>query len=94
MNTARRYKLTEHGKTWEMENLRPSERILLLALRLAEYEKPHGITRDELKAATGLPKNSFNRAWSYLLEHQLICNTARLTEAGRDAAGKALKWPG
>ena len=92
MNTPRRYKLTNTGKTWSMENTRPSEKILLLALRLAEHEKPEGVTRDELKAATGLPKNSFNRAWSYLLENKLISNTARLTSAGRTAAEEALKW--
>lgn len=77
-----------------MEGLRPSERILLLALRLAEYEKPEGITRDELRTATGLPKNSFNRAWAFLLEHNLITHTARLTKAGKAQAEQELKWPG
>lgn len=72
MNTPKMYVVTEAGKQWAMKGMRPSEKVLLLALRIAVYEKPDGVKRDELRVATGLPDTSFDRAWSRLLADKLV----------------------
>lgn len=72
MNTPKMYVVTDAGKQWALKGMRPSEKVLLLALRIAVYERPQGIRRDELRAATGLPDNSFDRAWSRLLADKLV----------------------
>ena len=72
MNTPQRYSVTETGRKWLMAGLKPSEKVLLLALRIARHEKPKGVKRDELREATGLPESSFDRAWTYMLRHELV----------------------
>jgi hypothetical protein len=72
MNTPQLYAITDTGKAWVMKGLKPSERVMLLALRIAAYEKPKGVKRDELRAATGLPESSFDRAWTRMLKDELV----------------------
>lgn len=77
MNTPQLYAITDTGKQWEMKGMRPSEKVLLLALRIAAHEKPEGVKRDELRAATALPESSFDRAWTRMLEHELVTRLRR-----------------
>lgn len=72
MNTASAYKLTDAGKTWPMQGVRPSAKVMLLALQIAEYERPQGVKREELRTATGLPDSSFDRAWAYMTANKLV----------------------
>lgn len=79
MNTPQLYAITDAGKAWEMQGLKPSEKVLLLALRIAGHEKPDGVKREELRTVTGLPETSFDRAWTRMLQNDLVRRLPRLS---------------
>lgn len=80
MNTPQKYKITRTGKAWSMEGLRPSEKVILLGLRIAAHERPGGVQKAELQAAVGLPESSFERGWTYALKNGLVERTHRPTQ--------------
>ncbi|MBB5366474.1 hypothetical protein [Deinococcus humi] len=67
-----KYKVTASGKTQDLKGLLPSVKILLLALKIAEHEQPEGVERGELQESTKIAKNSFDRGWSYLIQHKHV----------------------
>lgn len=72
MNTPQKFRLTEGGKTCNPKDLKPSEKILILGLKIAEHECPDGVEKSELQQATGLVGNSFDRAWTCMLKNKLV----------------------
>lgn len=62
-----------------MEKLTPSEKVILLALKIADHERPEGIERKELRTAAGLPEKSFNRAWALVTREKLAERMSRKT---------------
>lgn len=71
-----------------MSKYRPTERMILLALRLAKHERPEGITKEELREEVGGSRNAFDSAWTKLLRDGLVINHVRLTELGQQEADK------
>lgn len=69
----------------DANNLRPTERIVLLVLLLARKD---GITltRAELLKRSGAGKNTFDRAWKNLLDAGYVQEAASLTTSGHDLA--------
>ena len=77
MNIPQKYRITDKGQHQPMKGLKPTVKVLLLALKIAEYERPGGVQRGELQAATALPEASFDRSWSYLLQEELVTRLKR-----------------
>ncbi|MCY1703439.1 hypothetical protein [Deinococcus sp. SL84] len=71
-----------------MSKYRPTERMILLALRLAHYERPDGITKEQLREEVGGSRNAFDSAWTTLTKAGLVINHARLTELGEREANE------
>ena len=65
-----------------MKRFSPSERLILLYLRIAHAEQHQGVTRREIVEATGMGERSFERAWKRLLAENLVIVDHRLTEMG------------
>ena len=57
-------------------------------LRLAEHERPEGLTKEELRELTGASRNAFDKAWSHLLRQNIVRISIQLTEHGREEAQK------
>lgn len=81
-----RYTARQMVQNADMSKYRPTERMILLALRLAQYERPDGMTKEELREQVGGSRNAFDSAWSTLLAAGLVINQAKLTEQGNTEA--------
>lgn len=88
MRKQRRYLLRTDMPALCMSEYRPSERLIMAMLRLAEYERPEGLTKEELRELTGASRNAFDKAWAQLLRQNIVRISVQLTEHGREEAQK------
>ena len=70
--------------------LSPSERLILMFLKLYENTQHRGATREEILKGTGMGVRTFARSWKTLNRKNMLLSTRtyELTDSGRKTAEK------